>query len=196
MHFPFFKIILLFLNKQNKFLINLSLIKLIKEKTSEIFFKIIKIKVMKTVSKYSDSQISQGGESMLQNNNSVEKTSINNKASLKKIKNNDYYNTANLPVLQKVEFYESKVAEIKVLKNNHKTEIQTIKSVKNSTQNVLNFRLDEVTKKMKSEIFRLSEESRRHEESQKSENQKIQNQINYISENCEGLDKLLNGKFI
>lgn len=151
---------------------------------------------MKTVSKYSESQLSQGNESMLNSNNiSMEKLNINNSASLNKGKSNDHYNTAGLPVLQKVDFYESKVAEIKVLKNNHKTEIQTIRSVKNSTQNVLNFRLDEITKKMKSEIFRLSEESRRHEDSQKNENQKIQNQINYISENCEGLDKLLNGKF-
>ena len=151
---------------------------------------------MKTVSKYSESQLSHAGESMVSNNNIMEKTNGNNRERLNKMKNNDYYNTANLPVLQKVEFYENKVAEIKVMKNNHKTEIQTIRSVKNSTQSVLNFRLDEVTKKMKSEIFRLSEESRRHEDSQKNENQKIQNQINYISENCEGLDKLLNGKFL
>lgn len=152
---------------------------------------------MKTVSKYSDSEISQGSESRLKNNSMKKLNNDMNykKSSSNKAKNNDYYNTANLTVLQKVEFYENKVAEIKVLKNNHKTEIQTIRSVKNSTQNVLNFRLDEVTKKMKSEIFRLSEESRRHEDSQKNENQKIQNQINYISENCEGLDKLLNGKF-
>ncbi len=113
-----------------------------------------------------------------------------------KTNKSDHYNTSNLTILQRVEFYDNKLEEIKNLKNNHKVEIQTIRSVKNSTQNVLQFRLDEVTKKMKNEIFRLSEESRRHEESQTNENQKIQNQINYISENCDGLDKLLSGNIL
>lgn len=94
-----------------------------------------------------------------------------------------------MPVLQRVEFYENKIAEIKTLKSFDKTEIYTINSVKNSSQNVLQFRLDEVTKKMKNVISRLSEETRRHEKSQKKENQKINYQINKISEKYEGLDK-------
>ncbi len=149
---------------------------------------------MKSVSMHSEMQLSRGNSSM--NNNSIGNSSMHKKESVDSIKNNDYYNTAKMPVLQRVEFYENKVSEIKVLKSNHKTEIQTIRTVKNQTQNVLQFRLEEVSKKMKNEIYRLSEESRRHEDSQKTENQKIQNQINYISENCEGLDKLLNGKKI
>lgn len=150
---------------------------------------------MKTSSKYSENQLSRIESMGNVNNSSSINKSLNNKnnTSIDQLKNNDYYHTANIPVLARVDFYENKVAEIKGLKNNHKAEIQTIRSVKNSTQNVLQFRLDEVTKKMKNEIFRLSEESRRHEDSQKNENQKIQNQINYISENCDGLDKLLTG---
>jgi len=51
-----------------------------------------------------------------------------------------------------------------------------------------------MTKKMKNEIYRLQEESRRHEESQKNEDQKINNHINYLKENCDGLDKAFRGK--
>jgi hypothetical protein len=83
---------------------------------------------------------------------------------------------------------------LKVLKSNHKNELVDLKALKNSSQNVLQFKLDEMIKKMKNEIYRLQEESRRHEESQRNENQKIQNHINYIRENCEALQKALRGK--
>jgi len=69
---------------------------------------------------------------------------------------------------------------LKVLKSNHKNELVDLKALKNSSQNVLQFKLDEMIKKMKNEIYRLQEESRRHEESQRNENQKIQNHIKRI----------------
>ncbi len=69
-----------------------------------------------------------------------------------------------------------------------------IRDLKVSSKNVLQFKLDEMTKKMKNEIYRLQEESRRHEESQKNEDQKINNHINYLRENCDGLDKAFKGK--
>ena len=79
------------------------------------------------------------------------------------------------------------------MKNIHKNKVCEIKALKTSSQNVLQFKLDEMTKKMKNEIYRLQEESRRHEESQKNEDQKINNHINYLKENCDGLDKAFKG---
>lgn len=103
----------------------------------------------------------------------------------------DKYNTASLSVRQKAEEYEKKLTQLKSVKQNHKTEVANLKALCSSSIKVLNYKLDEMTKKMKNEIYRLSEESRRHEESQKIENNKIQNQVNYIRENCDGLDKAL-----
>jgi hypothetical protein len=103
----------------------------------------------------------------------------------------DRYHTANLSVMQKTIEYDKKLSQLKTVKQNHKTEVANLKALCTSSINVLNFKLDEMTKKMKNEIYRLSEESRRHEESQKIENNKIQNQVNYIRENCDGLDKAL-----
>lgn len=106
-------------------------------------------------------------------------------------KHEDKYKTSTMSIMAKTVFYEKKLDETKKLRNFHKGEIYTLRALKNSSQNVLQFKLDEMTKKMKNEIYRLSEEARRHEESQKNENGKIQNQINYIKENCEGLNKAL-----
>jgi hypothetical protein len=106
-------------------------------------------------------------------------------------KHEDRYNTATMSIQEKTKKYDEKIKSMKDMKAIHKTEISNLKALKISSQNVLQFKLDEMTKKMKNEIYRLSEEARRHEESQKNENNKIQNQINYIRENCEGLDKAL-----
>lgn len=106
-------------------------------------------------------------------------------------KKEDKYNTANLSVTGKTIEYEKKLNQLKHVRNHHKGEVANLKALHTSSLNVLNFKLDEMTKKMKNEIYRLSEESRRHEESQKSENTKISNQINYIQENCDGLNKAL-----
>jgi hypothetical protein len=106
-------------------------------------------------------------------------------------RNTDRYKTASLSVFQKTTQYEQKITELKNMKQTHKIEIGNLKALKSSSQNVLQFKLDENTKKMKNEIYRLSEEARRHEESQKNENGKIQNQINYLRENCDGLSKAL-----
>ena len=58
--------------------------------------------------------------------------------------------------------------------------------------NVLRFKLDEMTKKMKSEINRLKQEESRHEESQANESKRIQSQINFLKENNEQLTEVLN----
>lgn len=103
----------------------------------------------------------------------------------------DRYQTSTLSVLKKSVIYEEKLKEMKTVKGTHKSEISNLKALKSSSQNVLQFKKDEMEKKMKNEIYRLSEEARRHEESQKNENNKIQNQVNYIRENCDGLGKAL-----
>ena len=51
--------------------------------------------------------------------------------------------------------------------------------------NILRFKLDEMTKKMKSEINRLKQEESRHEKSQANESKGIQSQINFLKENNE-----------
>ena len=105
--------------------------------------------------------------------------------------NHDRYNTSSLNLLQKTEFYENKLAELKNLKQVHKTEVANIKAIRTSSQNVLQFKLDATTKKMRNEINRLREEAKRDEESQRNENLKIKNQIKYLKENCQGLSAAL-----
>ena len=105
--------------------------------------------------------------------------------------NHDRYNTSPLNLMQKTEFYENKISELKNLKQVHKTEVANIKAIRTSSQNVLQFKLDETTKKMRNEINRLREEAKRHEESQRNENMKIKNQIKYLKENCQGLSAAL-----
>ncbi len=94
--------------------------------------------------------------------------------------NEDNYNTAFLSFQKRIDFYERKYKELKEMKMFHKSEIQNIKLLKNSTQNVMDFKKDEINKKMRNEIYRLSEESRRHEETQNNENNKINQNIDDI----------------
>jgi hypothetical protein len=106
-------------------------------------------------------------------------------------KHEDKYNTASLSIMQKSSVYDRKLQELKGTEQFHKEEVANLKALDSSSLNVLNFKLDEMTKKMKNEIYRIKEEARRHDESQKSENNKIQNQINHIKENCDGLGRAL-----
>ena len=103
----------------------------------------------------------------------------------------DRYNTSSLSVMHRSMVYEKKLFELKSTEQFHKLEVANLKALDSSSLNVLNFKLDEMTKKMKNEIFRIKEEAKRHDESQKSEKNKIQNQINHIRENCDGLSRAL-----
>ncbi len=103
----------------------------------------------------------------------------------------DRYGTTNMTVAERVIVYEQKLANIKTVKNNHKTEVGNIKGLCSSSISVLNFKLDEMTKKMRNEIHRLKEESIRHDDIQKIENKKIKVQVDQLDENCEGLKKAL-----
>ena len=104
----------------------------------------------------------------------------------------DRYNTANLTLSAKLLFYDKKLKELLKIKTEHKNEYQNLKSLKSSSVNVLRFKLDEMTKKMKSEINRLKQEESRHEESQANESKRIQSQINFLKENNEQLSEVLN----
>ena len=104
----------------------------------------------------------------------------------------DRYNTANLTLSAKLLFYDKKLKELLKVKTEHKNEYQNLKSLKSSSVNVLRFKLDEMTKKMKSEINRLKQEESRHEESQANESKRIQSQINFLKENNEQLSEVLN----
>ncbi len=97
----------------------------------------------------------------------------------------DRYGTKFFSFQAKLDFYQRKYNDFKEVKTNHKVEIQNLKNMKQSTQNVMDFKKEEINKKMKNEIFRLKEESKRHEESQTNENKKI-------SEGCEGVQDLAN----
>ena len=107
-------------------------------------------------------------------------------------KKEDRYNTANLTLSAKLIFYDKKLKELLKIKSEHKNEYQNLKSLKSSSVNVLRFKLDEMTKKMKSEINRLKQEESRHEESQANESKRIQSQINFLKENNEQLSEVLN----
>lgn len=97
----------------------------------------------------------------------------------------DRYGTKYNSIQNKLEFYQRKYNELKELKSIHRLEIQNLKNMKQSTQNVMDFKKEEINKKMKNEIFRLKEESKRHEETQSNENKKI-------SEGCESVQDLAN----
>ena len=107
-------------------------------------------------------------------------------------KTNNRYNTSNLTLTAKIFFYDKKLKELLRLKTEHKNEYQNLKSLKSSSINVLRFKLDEMSKKMKSEINRLKQEESRHEESQANESKRIQSQINFLKENNEQLTEVLN----
>ena len=85
----------------------------------------------------------------------------------------DRYKTGNLSISEKLLFYDKKLREMQKVKNDHKNELANLKSLKTSSVNVLQFKLDEMTKKMRNEITRLSQEESRHEESQVNESKRI-----------------------
>ena len=103
----------------------------------------------------------------------------------------DRYKTGNLSISEKLLFYDKKLREMQKIKNDHKNELSNLKSLKTSSVNVLQFKLDEMTKKMRNEITRLSQEESRHEESQVNESKRIQAQIDFLKENIETLTNVL-----
>ena len=59
----------------------------------------------------------------------------------------DRYLTANMSLSQKLSFYSQKLKEFQKIKGDHKNELQNLKSLKTSSVNVLQFKMDEMTKK-------------------------------------------------
>ena len=103
----------------------------------------------------------------------------------------DRYLTANMSLSQKLSFYSQKLKEFQKIKGDHKNELQNLKSLKTSSVNVLQFTMDEMTKKMRNEITRLKQEESRHEESQVNESKRIQAQIDFLKENNQQLTEVL-----
>ena len=103
----------------------------------------------------------------------------------------DRYNTSNLSLSDKLIFYNQKMKEFLKIKAEHRSELGNLKSLKTSSVNVLQFKMDEMTKKMRNEINRLKQEESRHEESQVNESKRIQAQINFLKENNEQLTEVL-----
>ena len=103
----------------------------------------------------------------------------------------DRYLTANMSLSQKLSFYSQKLKEFQKIKGDHKNELQNLKSLKTSSVNVLQFKMDEMTKKMRNEITRLKQEETRHEESQVNESKRIQAQIDFLKENNQQLTEVL-----
>ena len=103
----------------------------------------------------------------------------------------DRYKTAALSISEKLIFYDKKLREFQKIKTDHRTELSNLKNLKVSSVNVLQFKLDEMTKKMRNEITRLSQEESRHEESQVNESKRIQAQIDFLKENNETLTNVL-----
>jgi hypothetical protein len=103
----------------------------------------------------------------------------------------DRYLTANMSLSQKLSFYSQKLKEFQKIKGDHKNELQNLKSLKTSSVNVLQFKMDEMTKKMRNEITRLKQEESRHEESQVNESKRIQAQIDFLKENNQQLTEVL-----
>ena len=103
----------------------------------------------------------------------------------------DRYKTAAMSISEKLMFYDRKLREFQKIKTEHRTELGNLKNLKISSVNVLQFKLDEMTKKMRNEITRLSQEESRHEESQVNESKRIQAQIDFLKENNETLTNVL-----
>lgn len=103
----------------------------------------------------------------------------------------DRYGTASMPISQKLIFYEKKLAELKRIRSEHKAELANLKTIKTTSMNLLQFKQDEMSKKMNNEIARLSQEELRHEESQVNESKKIHSHIAYLKEHNEMMTKVL-----
>ncbi|CAG9321029.1 unnamed protein product [Blepharisma stoltei] len=64
--------------------------------------------------------------------------------------------------------------------NFHKKEVQILRSEKDTLENVLNMKINDVRKSLMSEINRVEEEMKRHFSHQKAENSRLQQQITQL----------------
>lgn len=101
------------------------------------------------------------------------------------------YPTQNLSLGRKIVFYDKKLKDFEEDKQQHKSKINNLKLMKNSFVNISQFKLDELSKKMKNEITRLSQEQSRHEESQINESKKILAQVDFLRETNATITKVL-----
>lgn len=64
--------------------------------------------------------------------------------------------------------------------NFHKKEVQILRSEKDTLENVLNMKINDVRKSLMNEINRVEEEMKRHFSHQKAENSRLQQQITQL----------------
>jgi chromosome segregation ATPase len=64
--------------------------------------------------------------------------------------------------------------------NFHKKEVQILRSEKDTLENVLNMKINDVRKSLMNEIYRVEEEMKRHFAHQKAENSRLQQQITQL----------------
>lgn len=104
---------------------------------------------------------------------------------------NNPIDTSSKSLSEKINLYDRKLLEIKKKSEKFRNENERLKMTDNASVSLINLKLDEMTKKMKNEIFRINEESRRHNESQTTEIKKIESQIKYIDDRCKDFSKKL-----
>lgn len=124
------------------------------------------------------------------NPNPQESNKVNN---IKKSENrvNRYPQLQGQSIGQKIAFYDKKLKDYETQKIEHKNRINNIKLLKSSFVNISQFKLDEMSKKMKNEITRLGQEQSRHEESQANESKKIQAQVDFLRDTNNTITKVL-----
>lgn len=108
----------------------------------------------------------------------------------------DYYNTKLNTFQQRLEFYTNRFEELKEVKSKHIQNISSLKMVKKSTENVMDFKKEENIKKMNNEILRLKEESKRNDDGQSNENKKIDEGADFVDNLISNNNDILDGKLL
>lgn len=75
---------------------------------------------------------------------------------------------------------EEQIRSITEEMNYHKKEVQILRSEKDTLENVLNMKINDVRKSLMNEIYRVEEEMKRHFAHQKAENSRLQQQITQL----------------
>ncbi|CAG9330550.1 unnamed protein product [Blepharisma stoltei] len=86
---------------------------------------------------------------------------------------------------------EEMIRQITEEMNFHKKEVQILRSEKDTLENVLNMKVNDVRKSLMNEISRVEEEMKRHFSHQKAENSRLQQQITQLKGEKTALEQQL-----
>lgn len=86
---------------------------------------------------------------------------------------------------------EEMIRQITEEMNFHKKEVQILRSEKDTLENVLNMKVNDVRKSLMNEIARVEEEMKRHFSHQKAENSRLQQQITQLKGEKTALEQQL-----